>query len=165
MAKTKPIKISKRTRKAIILAGVLVILSIGIAIGSNSETIFSPVEQGSIENIPEGVDLQEYVNQKVEEGMFQVFINTNITVNRKGKANLLIQNTEQNRHRAKIEIYEGDNLIYSSKTIKPGYKIEEDKIKGLSAGLHECVAYFNIYSDSGALVNKIGVNVKITQES
>lgn len=124
----------------------------------------SPIKQGTI-NLPTKEEAQELVDKAVEQGMFQVFMNTGITVNSNNEANLLIQNSENNHYPAYVEIYNGDDLLYKSDTIKPGYKLEVDKLqKELDAGKYECNAYFHVL-DNDSEINQIGLSVTITKES
>lgn len=125
----------------------------------------SAIEQGVI-NLPSGTDAQTLVDEAVEQGMFQVFMNTDITINSKNEANLLIQNSESNHYSAYVEIYKDTELLYKSDIIQPGYKIEHDKLKNdLDPGTYECKAYFHILDlDSNLEINKIGLSVAIKKE-
>ncbi len=118
-------------------------------------------------DLPSDFDVQSYVNSIVEEGMFQVFINTNIILDGNNKANLLIQNSEKNKYPAFVEFItddENQELLYKSSVISPGYKIETAELPNdLADGIHPCKAYFHLLDDAGKEVNKVAVNVKISK--
>lgn len=137
--------------------------------GSDSD---SDLEKGSIDFVQPKSDrnLQEEVNKAVEAGMFNVFMNTDITFeDGNSKGNLLIQNVETNPNPVFVEIYTKDNneLIYQSDEIPVGYKIEEGSLsKSLDKGTYDCIAYFNVIDEtSKEIKNKIGLNVKLTVQN
>lgn len=124
----------------------------------------NPIKPGII-NVSDVTDVQQYINDKVEAGMFQVFINTDILVNSGNMANLLIQNAETNHYAVYVDIYHENEILYQSATIEPGYKLEQDKLeKSLSPGTYPCTAYFHILDDSGTEINKIGVAITLEKE-
>ena len=110
-------------------------------------------------------EIQAELNNKVEEGMMNVSMNTNIVLeNSKSKANLLITNSDKNRYMQFVEIYnDKDELVYKSGGIPVGGKLEEVRLnKELPKGEHKCVAYFNAYDEkSKKVVGKVGVNITI----
>ena len=130
------------------------------------------VQTGTIDIIADedGRDLQAEVNQAVEDGMFNVFMNTEIYMeNSKSKANLLIQNAKSNEKSVIVELYlqDGGDMIYRSDLIPAGSKIESAQLdKELSKGVYPCVAYFNILDpDTEELINRVGVNVQVEVDS
>jgi len=132
--------------------------------GNNSDDIQSGTITPSGED--NSSDLQTEVNETVEDGMFNVFINTAIYLdNGTSKANLLIQNSKNNKRPAIVEIYRKDNdeMIYQSAVIPAGSKIEKAALNTvLSKGTYPCVAYFNVLdSETEELINRVGVNVQI----
>ena len=127
----------------------------------------SDISQGAIEwNQPRASrDLQAEIDKAVEQGMFNVFMNTNVVFkDGQSKGNLLIQNVETNIYPMYVEIYNDDTLLYKSDIIEPGYKIEEAKLDTvLSKGTYDCTAYFYVTdSNKEEVQNKIGLNIKIT---
>lgn len=127
----------------------------------------SDILQGAIEwNQPRASrDLQAEIDKAVEQGMFNVFMNTNVVFkDGQSKGNLLIQNVETNIYPMYVEIYHDDTLLYKSDIIEPGYKIEEAKLDTvLSKGTYDCTAYFYVTdSNKEEVQNKIGLNIKIT---
>lgn len=133
---------------------------------------YNEISKGSIEIVEphSNRDLQEEVNKALNDGMFNIFMNTVPTFeNGKSKGNLLIQNIESNNVPVIVEIYEkdGNELIYKSEKLLPGYKIEEAQLsKELEKGTYDCIAYFNILDETNdEITNKIGLNLKISIEN
>lgn len=127
----------------------------------------SDISQGEIEwNQPRASrDLQAEIDKAVEQGMFNVFMNTNIAFqDGQSKGNMMIQNIETNRYPMYVEIYHDDTLLYKSDIIDPGYKIEEAKLDTpIPKGTYDCTAYFYVTdSNKQEVQNKIGLNIKIT---
>lgn len=160
-------KKSKHTTLKIIgiIILLLLILLILFKCSYNPDTIKSSgIEKGVI-NLASKEDTQLLVNQAVEQGMFQVFMNTDIQVNSNKEANLLIQNSKQNHYSTYIVIYKDDEVIYKSDIIEPGYKLEKDRIEyELEPGVHECTAYFIVLDNNGKELNKIGLQVRMAKE-
>lgn len=159
-----------RMRKRVILIiSVVVICIISLIIYNESVKRKSDIQSGGISiNVVEGTSpesTQEELNRRVEEGMFRVFINTNIVLdNGESKANLLIENNESNHNSCivRIETQEG-LLLYTSDEIPTGYKIEQAQLaEDLEPGKYDCVAHFDILNTSGNVTNTINVNVKVT---
>ncbi len=126
------------------------------------------IEAGTIDIVDEdnNRDLQAEVNEAVEDGMFNVFINTEIYLeNGRSKANLLIQNSKNNKRPVVVEIRmrDTDEVIYRSDVIPAGSKIENAELgKVLSKGTYLCIAYFNVLNpETQELINRIGVNVQV----
>lgn len=164
-------KDKKKVKKRIIKIGILVFLIILLLLllfkcsydYSQPVPNENRIEQGVI-NLPDKEEAQKLVNEAVEQGMFQVFMNTNITINNKNEANLLIQNSESNHYTTYVEIYNGEDLIYKSGKIAPGYKLESDKIeKELAPGKYDCQANFHVVDNDNQEINTINLNVTITK--
>lgn len=154
--------------RIVIIILVLVFLLITILVGLVKCQRFghSDVVPGVISVIAPsaGGNIQQEVNQKVEEGMFDVLVNTNVVMESGSKeANLLIQNSENNRYNFYVDVFSGDECIYHSSLIQPGYKIEVATLnRKLETGIYDCVAVFNIIDGSGEVSNKVNVNLTIT---
>lgn len=127
------------------------------------------IVEGIIE-IPDdqrSMEIQSEVDEIVKQGMFQVFMNTTITINEEGFANLLIQNSENNHYPVYVDISCGDKTIYKSGIIQTGYKLEQDKIvEDLEPGVYECKATFHILdsSDTTKEINTVGLSVIIEKK-
>lgn len=149
----------------IVILLLLILLTLFKCSYSPDEVKNSGIEQGVID-LPNKEDTQALVNQAVEQGMFQVFMNTDIQISNSNEANLLIQNSEKNHYATYIVIYKDDEVIYKSDVIKPGYKLEKDKIEyDLEPGVHDCTAYFVVIDDNGEEINKVGLQVHIAKEN
>lgn len=132
----------------------------GVSIG-----VIDKGEAPPTESLP---DPQKEVDGVVAENQFQVFINTRMEVQPDGHFEPLVQNSEANRHACWIEIVDGDEVLYRSDIVKPGYKIERDVLSGkLTRGRHDCQALFHILKgeamDSGE-INTVSVNVALVQQ-
>ena len=159
----------KKRNKIVVVIIMLILLILLLSRCCSSCSYMSPsdISQGGIEwNQPKASrDLQAEIDKAVEQGMFNVFMNTNIVFkDGQSKGNLLIQNAETNTYPMYVEIYNNDNLLYKSDIIEPGYKIEEAKLDTvLSKGTYDCTAYFYVTDNNKEEVqNKIGLNIKIT---
>lgn len=132
----------------------------------------SVIEEGNIDipTFKTSQELQDEVDKAVSDGMFNVFMNTNVIFeDGSTKGNLLIQNTKTNNNQVVVEIYLNDTneLIYKSDKIPVGYKIEKDVLlKDLDKGKYKCTAYFNaIDNNIDRVVNKIPLSIDITIEN
>lgn len=75
-----------------------------------------------------------------------------------------IKNPENNIHNVVVEIYlkDTDTLIYKSKKLLPGEKIEKDALdKELKQGKYKAIAFFNAYDENGNYAGKAGVVITI----
>ncbi len=162
---------NKKKKRNKIIAFLIILLLLLLLLtrccSSCSNMTPSDISQGEIEwNQPRASrDLQAEIDKAVEQGMFNVFMNTNIVFqDGNSKGNMMIQNIDTNVYPMYVEIYNDDNLLYKSDIIDPGYKIEEAKLDtALSKGTYDCTAYFYVTdSNKEEVQNKIGLNVKIT---
>lgn len=159
----------------VIIIIILLLLLLTRCCGSCSNLSNSPSSSATTTDISKGEidwdqpkasrDLQAEIDKAVEQGMFNVFMNTNIAFqDGNSKGNMMIQNIETNRYPMYVEIYHDNTLLYKSDIIEPGYKIEEAKLDTpLSKGTYDCTAYFYVTDNNKEEVqNKIGLNIKIT---
>lgn len=151
---------------AFLIMLLLLLLLLTRCCSSCSNLSPSDISQGEIEwNQPRASrDLQAEIDKAVEQGMFNVFMNTNVVFkDGNSKGNMMIQNIDTNVYPMYVEIYNNDNLLYKSDIIDPGYKIEEAKLDTvLSKGTYDCTAYFYVTdSNKQEVQNKIGLNIKI----
>lgn len=111
-------------------------------------------------------EIMQRLNEEVEKGMFHIFMNTDITLDEKGQADLYLQNIGQNRDACIVEIYdkETNDLYYKSELILPGYKVEYDQLAmPVAKGEHACLAKFIVVDPSTKQhKNEIGLNITIT---
>lgn len=142
---------------------LLLLLLLRTCSGGNKKP--SGITQGVID-LPNREDAQKLVNEAVEEGMFQVFMNTAVPVGEDGLAELLIQNSANNHYSAYVEIYHGQELFYRSELIEPGYKLERDRLLvDLAPGSYSCTAQFHVQdTDTGEEINTVGLSIQITKE-
>ena len=154
----------KKRNKIIIVIIVLISLLLFLV---RCNTLRSDISKGEIDwdQSRASRDLQAEIDKAVEQGMFNVFMNTNVVFkDGQSKGNMMIQNIETNRYPMYVEIYHDNTLLYKSDIIEPGYKIEKAKLDTpLSKGTYDCTAYFYVTDNNKEEVqNKIGLNIKIT---
>ena len=112
-------------------------------------------------------EIAERLNQKVEEGMINISMNTApYFENGKAEGNLMLVNETVNNYPQMVQIIRNDTgeQIYQSKAIPIGSKIERAKLDvDLPAGTYECTAYFhNLDPESGAIIGTAGAIITIT---
>ena len=95
---------------------------------------------------------------------FAAFINSNIIVGENGKANLLIQNNENNHASCRVSVFTSDHrLVYESDIIPTGYYIEDSRLfEALPMGMHDGYAIFEILDGAGGVKSTIRIDVCIT---
>jgi hypothetical protein len=106
-------------------------------------------DTGAVEGGWDEADLDKIVeglNEKVEEGMINISMNTSpIFENSTSAGSLMIVNEGVNRYPQVVEITRNDTneVIYKSGAIPVGSKIESTKLSmDLDAGTYECTAMF-----------------------
>lgn len=91
-------------------------------------------------------EVQDTVNRIVEEGMFNISINSNPTfADGKSEGNLGIENIQGNHYLMQVSIVLDDTgqTVYESGLIEPGYFIEKAKLNvPLAAGNYPATAVF-----------------------
>ena len=125
----------------------------------------SAVEGGWDNLSPE--EIAERLNQKVEEGMINISMNTApYFENGTAEGNLMLVNESINNYPQKVQIVRNDTgeQIYESGAIAVGSKVERAKLDlVLPAGIYECTAYFhNLDPESGAIIGTAGAIITIT---
>ena len=125
----------------------------------------SAVEGGWDNLSPE--EIAERLNQKVEEGMINISMNTApYFENGTAEGNLMLANESINNYPQKVQIVRNDTgeQIYESGAIAVGSKIERAKLDVvLPAGTYECTAYFhNLDPETGDIIGTAGAIITIT---
>ena len=125
----------------------------------------SAVEGGWDNLSPE--EIAERLNQKVEEGMINISMNTApYFENGTAEGNLMLVNESINNYPQKVQIVRNDTgeQIYESGAIAVGSKIERAKLDVvLPAGTYECTAYFhNLDPETGEIIGTAGAIINIT---
>ena len=168
-------------RNAGILIGVLLIIAILLAVfrGCEGEPVTdTPVtpkpgivyDDGAVEGGWDEADTDKIIaslNEKVEEGMINISMNTSPNFKDGTSAgNLMIVNESINRYPQVVEITRSDTgeMIYKSGAIPVGSKIESDTLDvDLAAGTYECTAMFhNVDPETGASLGCAGAVIHIT---
>lgn len=137
--------------------------------GNPSLTTGKAPEQGAIQmeaGHKSEAEIMQKLNEEVEKGMFHIFMNTEITVDGNGQADLYLQNVAQNHDACIVEIYDKEthDRYYKSELIPPGYKVEHDQLAmQIPKGKHSCLAKFIVVDmTTKQHKNEIGLNVTIT---
>ena len=125
----------------------------------------SAVEGGWDNLSPE--EIAERLNQKVEEGMINISMNTAPYFETgTAEGNLMLVNESINNYPQKVQIVRNDTgeQIYESGAIAVGSKIERAKLDVvLPAGTYECTAYFhNLDPETGDIIGTAGAIITIT---
>lgn len=115
-------------------------------------------------------EIQAELNQKVEEGMINISMNTApVFESGAAKGDLFIVNSERNNYPQVVYIVLKDTQeeVYRSGAIPVGSKIEYAPLDvDLEPGVYDCVAYFNnVDVDTGAYLGTAGVEIQITVQS
>ena len=175
-------EVQKFFRNTGIVIGILLLICIllGIFRGCESDT---PIDTPAVETGPgivydnsavEGgwdvADTDKIIaslNEKVEEGMINISMNTSPTFsNGTAEGNLMIVNEGINRYPQVVEITRNDTseMIYKSGAIPVGSKIEHAKLSvDLPAGTYECTAmFYNVDPNIGSYLGCAGAIISIT---
>ena len=112
-------------------------------------------------------EIAERLNQKVEEGMINISMNTApYFENGKAEGNVMIVNESINNYPQQVEFIRNDTqeVIYQSKAIPVGSKIEHAALDvELPAGTYECTAMFhNLDPETGDIIGTAGAIINIT---
>ncbi len=124
----------------------------------------SAVEGGWDNLSPE--EIAERLNQKVEEGMINISMNTApYFENGAAEGNIMIVNESINNYPQQVEFIRNDTgeQIFQSKAIPVGSKIERAALDvELPAGTYECTAMFhNLDPVSGEIIGTAGAIITI----
>ena len=164
-----------------IVIGVLLVIAIilGLLRGCDGNTNVDPsdttgpgivYDDGAVEGGWDEADtdkIVENLNEKVEEGMINISMNTSpIFADGTSEGNLMIVNESVNNYPQIVEIVRNDTgeTIYKSGGIPVGSKIETAKLSvDLPAGQYECTAMFhNVDPDTGNSLGCAGAIIVIT---
>ena len=109
----------------------------------------------------------ENLNEKVEEGMINISMNTTPTFSDGTSAgNIMIVNEGVNNYPQVVEIVRNDNneTIYKSGAIPVGSKIETAKLAvDLPAGTYDCTAlFYNVNPETGEYLGCAGAVITVT---
>ena len=99
--------------------------------------------------------------------MINISMNTSpVFSDGESEGSLMIVNEDINRYPISVEITRNDTgeVIYTSKAVPVGSKIEADKLDvDLPAGTYECTAmFFNLDPDTGDKLGSAGVVIELT---
>jgi len=111
-------------------------------------------------------EIRDELNRIVEEGMFNVSINTKVKMeNGKSEADLRIENVPSNHYLMKVQITLDDTgeVIYTSGLIEPNYHIQSAPLdQELEKGAYKATALFMACdTDTGDVIGKTSVQFEI----
>ena len=172
-----------RSTDITVYAGIFLVLLVGAGIFLAVKLLHKPADaaladsksgivydssavEGGWDNLsPE--EIAERLNQKVEEGMINISMNTApYFENGTAEGNLMLVNESINNYPQKVQIVRNDTgeQIYESGAIAVGSKIERAKLDVvLPAGTYECTAYFhNLDPETGDIIGTAGAIITIT---
>ena len=162
---SKKDKNTKRNRTIITTVAIVIVLAITIVllvnscsggVVSNPNILFDPnaTNDDVVERSEQ--DILDELNQKVEDGMINISMNLNpYFESGTSKGNLLINNSERNKHPQYVTIIRDDTgeTIYKSGGIKVGSRIDKAALDvNLSAGVYDCTATFTQYDEETSTV-------------
>ncbi len=171
---------SLRNAGFLIVALLIIIVLLLLVRGCETGTPVTPMESdrgpgivydnGATEGGWTEADTDEIIaslNEKVEEGMINISMNTSPQF-KEGTAagNLMIVNETVNRYPQVVEITRNDtgDMIYKSGAIPVGSKIESAQLNtDLPAGSYECTAmFYNVDPDTGNYLGCAGAIIYVT---
>ena len=176
------IKNKRFAKIAGIITGVLLIIAVilGLLHGCDTEKPIDPYDNSLSTGIVyddsavvggwNEADTEKIVaslNEKVEEGMINISMNTSPNFNDgTSEGNLMIVNDGVNRYPQVVEITRNDTneLIYKSGAIPVGSKIESAKLNAdLDKGTYDCTAmFYNVDPNTGAYLGCAGAIINLT---
>ena len=118
-------------------------------------------DEADVDKIVEGL------NEKVEEGMINISMNTSPNfANGTSTGNLMIVNESVNNYPQVVEIIRNDTneKIYTSGAIAVGSKIENAKLDvNLDKGTYDCTAmFYNVDPETGSYLGCAGAIITVT---
>ena len=163
----KAIAIASAVAVVIVIVILLLLRSCGAPVDDPGGIEFDP---SATEGGWDEADTDEIIaglNEKVEAGMINISMNTSpVFSDGESAGSLMIVNSDVNRYPISVEISRNDTgeVIYTSKAVPVGSKIEADKLDVvLDAGTYECTAMFtNIDPDTGDKLGSAGVVIELT---
>ena len=130
-------------------------------------------EENATMGILPGVDLEQRrkeLQELLDNSMIAFSVNTSpIFESGTSEGNLMIENPGNNAKLiiAEMHLKDTDEIIYTSKYIKPGSYVENVKLdKVLSKGVYDAIVYFKAYDlDTKDYIGQTGAEVTLTIES
>lgn len=168
---------SKSKKRALIVAGIALLLAVTISVcyfiftkNSKTDLVY---DDNATTGIMPGTDIdkrKEELQEMLDRSMIAFSINTSpVFINGTSEGNLLIENPGNNAKLLKISIQINDTEeeVYTSNYLKPGTYIESAKLdKVLEKGTYDATAYFSAYEEeTGEYIGKTGAQIAITVQN
>ncbi len=178
--KSKENRPSLRNTGFLIVALLIIIALLLLVRGCDTDTPVAPAEtdrglgivydNGATEGGWTEADTDAIIaslNEKVEEGMINISMNTSPQfTDGTAAGNLMIVNESVNRYPQVVEITRNDtgDMIYKSGAIPVGSKIESAALNtDLAAGSYECTAmFYNVDPETGSYLGCAGAIIHVT---
>ena len=169
---------TKETRKGqhrkikIVVPVIAVVCAAALAVGMREdvrqglERFFDP-DAVSSEDKPKSVELDEIrrgLQQEADESSFRIKINSQISVDDEGVADLLLANSAENHYNMQVTITGTTGQeYYKSEELTPGEQILTDTLEQkLSAGEHPATARFQALDpETGEMQGEVTVEITI----
>lgn len=148
----------------LILAVVVVAILLWGKLSSMSQTDTSGAGGNYVIDESNLADVKEAMAQKVEDGYFEVNMNTAWTFpnGEEPSTNAYVANGNANSLPITFEILLEEEVIYSSGLIPVGNRIKEIKLdKDLDAGTYDAVCMYHLWKEDGTENSSFGVNITI----
>lgn len=168
-----PIK-PKSSKLILILLLIIAATVVGILyyVTQNKNSGLVMEDNATIGDMP-GVDMEQRkkeLQKQLDESMIAFSINTSpVFSSGTSEGNLMIENPGNNAKLLVAEVYltESNELIYTSKALKPGSYLENVKLdKVLEAGNYDATVYFKAYTeDTQEYIGQTGAAVAITVQN
>lgn len=112
--------------------------------------------------------IQEMVNSKEPEGMFEVNMNTvwHFENGSVASSDAYLANGAANRLPLSFEIIVDEEVVYTSSVIPVGNRIKEIMLdKDLDAGTYDAICQYTLWNEDGTEDSSFGVNLKLVIEN
>lgn len=156
--------VKKHDKKFIQVAcgiGVLVVVVILLICAlCKPKAVPCDVQRGAVKiesNVP-----SQTLASETHANTFNLVVNTDMHVKSNGDTDVKIQNSSVNHNDCYVTIMEGDNQLYKSSILRPGYMLDTVKLD-VGHGKHSCTAIFNILNSDKSVKSTSGVNVIVTR--
>lgn len=110
-------------------------------------------------------DVKDQLAKSVEEGMFEVNMNTIWTFpnGESASSDAYVANGTANSLPISFDVLLDEEVIYSSTVIPVGSRIKEIKLdKALEAGSYNAVCMYHLWNEDGTENSSFGVNIQLT---
>lgn len=136
-------------------------LAVGVLVILLTTVIFSTV---SNQDIHKGtLEMYNTIEKEDTSNGFILLANSNITVS-DNNANILVQNSEQNKQNCRVKLFNGENLLYESDTLYPGFYIDDAKLFNNNININnDSKIVFEILNDNNDINSIATIEVELKE--